>query len=68
MAGEGDEAGRASWPAPFEMPSSLSEDPGASNQVGVENVSRGTAVFVEPQMWEGFSEVLLQLLLLKELS
>ncbi|OXB82556.1 UNVERIFIED_CONTAM: hypothetical protein H355_005811 [Colinus virginianus] len=36
VPGEGDEAGRASWPAPFEMPSSLSEDPGASNQ-GLKN-------------------------------
>ncbi|KAF4787772.1 Erythroid differentiation-related factor 1 [Turdus rufiventris] len=36
VAGESDEAGRASWPAPFEMPSSLSEDPGASNQ-GLKN-------------------------------
>ncbi|OXB62956.1 hypothetical protein ASZ78_014968 [Callipepla squamata] len=36
VSGEGDEAGRASWPAPFEMPSSLSEDPGASNQ-GLKN-------------------------------
>uniref|UniRef100_A0A8B9U6T2 Erythroid differentiation regulatory factor 1 n=1 Tax=Anas zonorhyncha TaxID=75864 RepID=A0A8B9U6T2_9AVES len=35
VPGEGDEAGRASWPAPFEMPSSLSEDPGASNQGSV---------------------------------
>ncbi|KAJ7398840.1 Erythroid differentiation-related factor 1 [Pitangus sulphuratus] len=35
VAGESDEAGRASWPAPFEMPSSLSEDPGASNQGNV---------------------------------
>ncbi|XP_048361736.1 erythroid differentiation-related factor 1 isoform X2 [Sphaerodactylus townsendi] len=30
-----DEAGRVSWPAPFEMPSSLSEDPSASNQGSV---------------------------------
>ncbi|XP_010713157.1 erythroid differentiation-related factor 1-like isoform X2 [Meleagris gallopavo] len=36
VPGESDEAGRASWPAPFEMPSSLSEDPGASNQ-GLKN-------------------------------
>ncbi|OPJ84078.1 erythroid differentiation-related factor 1 isoform B [Patagioenas fasciata monilis] len=36
VSGESDEAGRASWPAPFEMPSSLSEDPGASNQ-GLKN-------------------------------
>uniref|UniRef100_A0A8D0EM29 EDRF1 N-terminal domain-containing protein n=1 Tax=Strix occidentalis caurina TaxID=311401 RepID=A0A8D0EM29_STROC len=35
VSGESDEAGRASWPAPFEMPSSLSEDPGASNQGSV---------------------------------
>uniref|UniRef100_A0A8C2SNW8 Erythroid differentiation regulatory factor 1 n=1 Tax=Coturnix japonica TaxID=93934 RepID=A0A8C2SNW8_COTJA len=35
VPGESDEAGRASWPAPFEMPSSLSEDPGASNQGNV---------------------------------
>uniref|UniRef100_A0A8B9BNB3 Erythroid differentiation regulatory factor 1 n=1 Tax=Anser brachyrhynchus TaxID=132585 RepID=A0A8B9BNB3_9AVES len=35
VPGEGDEAGQASWPAPFEMPSSLSEDPGASNQGSV---------------------------------
>uniref|UniRef100_A0A8C3RUX3 Erythroid differentiation regulatory factor 1 n=1 Tax=Chelydra serpentina TaxID=8475 RepID=A0A8C3RUX3_CHESE len=33
---ESDEAGRASWPAPFEMPSSVSEDPGSSNQ-GLKN-------------------------------
>ncbi|XP_053168816.1 erythroid differentiation-related factor 1 isoform X3 [Hemicordylus capensis] len=33
---ETDEAGRVSWPAPFEMPSSLSEDSGASNQ-GLKN-------------------------------
>ncbi|XP_053168815.1 erythroid differentiation-related factor 1 isoform X2 [Hemicordylus capensis] len=32
---ETDEAGRVSWPAPFEMPSSLSEDSGASNQGNV---------------------------------
>ncbi|XP_019358520.1 PREDICTED: erythroid differentiation-related factor 1 isoform X1 [Gavialis gangeticus] len=32
---ESGEAGRASWPAPFEMPSSISEDPGASNQGSV---------------------------------
>uniref|UniRef100_A0A8C3RSA1 Erythroid differentiation regulatory factor 1 n=1 Tax=Chelydra serpentina TaxID=8475 RepID=A0A8C3RSA1_CHESE len=32
---ESDEAGRASWPAPFEMPSSVSEDPGSSNQGSV---------------------------------
>ncbi|KFP98273.1 Erythroid differentiation-related factor 1, partial [Haliaeetus albicilla] len=36
VSGESDEAGRSSWPAPFEMPSSLSEDPGASNQ-GLKN-------------------------------
>ncbi|KFZ58429.1 Erythroid differentiation-related factor 1, partial [Podiceps cristatus] len=36
VSGESDEAGRASWPAPFEMPSSLSEDPGVSNQ-GLKN-------------------------------
>uniref|UniRef100_A0A8B9GAU0 Erythroid differentiation-related factor 1 n=1 Tax=Amazona collaria TaxID=241587 RepID=A0A8B9GAU0_9PSIT len=36
VSGESDEAGEASWPAPFEMPSSLSEDPGASNQ-GLKN-------------------------------
>ncbi|KFQ55210.1 Erythroid differentiation-related factor 1, partial [Nestor notabilis] len=36
VSGESDEAGGASWPAPFEMPSSLSEDPGASNQ-GLKN-------------------------------
>uniref|UniRef100_A0A8B9MKR7 Erythroid differentiation regulatory factor 1 n=1 Tax=Accipiter nisus TaxID=211598 RepID=A0A8B9MKR7_9AVES len=35
VSGESDEAGRSSWPAPFEMPSSLSEDPGASNQGSV---------------------------------
>lgn len=35
------------------MPSSLSEDPGASNQVGVENVLHGTTVFVEPHMLKG---------------
>ncbi|XP_075613759.1 erythroid differentiation-related factor 1 isoform X1 [Balearica regulorum gibbericeps] len=35
VSGDSDEAGRASWPAPFEMPSSLSEDPGASNQGSV---------------------------------
>ncbi|KFP27088.1 Erythroid differentiation-related factor 1, partial [Colius striatus] len=35
VSGESDDAGRASWPAPFEMPSSLSEDPGASNQGSV---------------------------------
>uniref|UniRef100_A0A8C9FSQ7 EDRF1 N-terminal domain-containing protein n=1 Tax=Pavo cristatus TaxID=9049 RepID=A0A8C9FSQ7_PAVCR len=35
VPGESDEAGRASWPAPFEMPSSLSEDAGASNQGSV---------------------------------
>ncbi|XP_062436542.1 erythroid differentiation-related factor 1 isoform X2 [Rhea pennata] len=35
VSGESDEAGRASWPAPFEMPSSISEDPGASNQGSV---------------------------------
>ncbi|XP_060097422.1 erythroid differentiation-related factor 1 [Heteronotia binoei] len=33
---EVDEAGRVSWPAPFEMPSSLSEDASASNQ-GLKN-------------------------------
>ncbi|XP_062988856.1 erythroid differentiation-related factor 1 isoform X2 [Elgaria multicarinata webbii] len=33
---ETDEAGRVSWPAPFEMPSSLSEDASASNQ-GLKN-------------------------------
>ncbi|KAH0623664.1 hypothetical protein JD844_006677 [Phrynosoma platyrhinos] len=32
---ETDEAGRVSWPAPFEMPSSLSEDASASNQGSV---------------------------------
>ncbi|XP_038265268.1 erythroid differentiation-related factor 1 isoform X1 [Dermochelys coriacea] len=32
---ESDEVGRASWPAPFEMPSSVSEDPGSSNQGSV---------------------------------
>uniref|UniRef100_A0A7M4ES72 Erythroid differentiation regulatory factor 1 n=1 Tax=Crocodylus porosus TaxID=8502 RepID=A0A7M4ES72_CROPO len=32
---ESGEAGRASWPAPFEMPTSISEDPGASNQGSV---------------------------------
>ncbi|KFP42466.1 Erythroid differentiation-related factor 1, partial [Chlamydotis macqueenii] len=36
VSGESDEAGRVSWPAPFEMPSSLSEEPGASNQ-GLKN-------------------------------
>ncbi|NWU94141.1 EDRF1 factor, partial [Upupa epops] len=35
VSGESHEAGRASWPAPFEMPSSLSEEPGASNQGNV---------------------------------
>ncbi|NXG31383.1 EDRF1 factor, partial [Dromaius novaehollandiae] len=35
VSGDSDEAGRASWPAPFEMPASLSEDPGASNQGSV---------------------------------
>ncbi|XP_066476650.1 erythroid differentiation-related factor 1 isoform X3 [Tiliqua scincoides] len=33
---EADEAGRVSWPAPFEMPSSLSEEASASNQ-GLKN-------------------------------
>uniref|UniRef100_A0A8C8VDN5 Erythroid differentiation regulatory factor 1 n=1 Tax=Pelusios castaneus TaxID=367368 RepID=A0A8C8VDN5_9SAUR len=33
---ESDEAGRVAWPAPFEMPSSVSEDPGSSNQ-GLKN-------------------------------
>ncbi|XP_060624598.2 erythroid differentiation-related factor 1 isoform X2 [Anolis sagrei] len=32
---ETDEAGRVSWPAPFEMPSSLSEDASTSNQGSV---------------------------------
>ncbi|XP_044301538.1 erythroid differentiation-related factor 1 isoform X1 [Varanus komodoensis] len=32
---ETDQAGRVSWPAPFEMPSSLSEDASASNQGSV---------------------------------
>lgn len=35
---EADEAGRVSWPAPFEMPSSLSEEASASNQVNIANV------------------------------
>lgn len=32
---ETDEPSRVSWPAPFEMPSSLSEDASASNQVNI---------------------------------
>lgn len=44
VSGESDEAGRASWPAPFEMPSSLSEEPGGSNQVSVYDVLNGTLV------------------------
>lgn len=35
---EADEAGRVSWPAPFEMPSSLSEEASASNQVNMYGV------------------------------
>ena len=32
-ADQTNDSGGASWPAPFEMPSSVSEDPGASSQV-----------------------------------